>query len=115
MFRWDSIPDPLTSPSPQHSLHFSDGQTEGQNQLASWWQNLNQDTQLPANPPTRQEGERELCGYGVMKATEPLPRDGRLECILGEIIGITLFSRGKNNHGKRLQLQLITADCVTAV
>lgn len=70
---------------------------------------------IPCQPiclPRREKGAR---GCGVMKTAQPLPWDGRRERILGEITGITLFSRGKNNHGKHLQLQLITDDYVTAV
>ena len=46
VLHWDSIPAPLTSKRPQHSLHFPDVHPEGQNLPASQWQILNLDTEL---------------------------------------------------------------------
>lgn len=115
VLQWDSIPTPLTSSSPQHSSHVSDGQAQTRSRPAGWWQSLDQDWSLSPPPvhllPEKGKGSR---GYGVMKSAQPLPQGSRQERVLGVITGISLFSRGKNNHGKRLQLQLITVDCVTA-
>lgn len=113
---WDSLPTPLSSPRIQYSLHFPDGQTEVQNQPASGRQNLEQNCRASPATPTpahllANKGKEHLRGK---EGSSTSALGGQTGAHPGGNYRYHFIFRGKNNHRKHLQLQLITADGVTA-